>query len=109
MLFFAFHGLYPEENKAGNKFKVQLKVIASDIFDNDDINTTVDYVLLYDIVQEEMQIQRKLLETVAVSILKRIGQKMKLVKEAEVTIHKLNPPLSGIVGSSSITMNSHYY
>ncbi len=109
MDFFAFHGLYPEEQKTGNKFRVNLKVEIDDSFVSEDINTTTDYTKLYELVQNEMKEPRKLLESIAQSILSAIETNHKTIKFAEVTISKLNPPIQGTVGSSSVTLNRYYF
>ena len=52
-----------------------------------------------------MEIRSKLLETVAERILNRIFRDANLVKEANVKISKLNPPIGGDVEMVTIEMN----
>jgi dihydroneopterin aldolase len=102
--FFSFHGLYEEERKVGGEFIVDMKVkystgqnkIAS-------IDETINYAALYEIVKEEMNQPRHLLETIAQSIAEKSHQAFPVIKEIEIRIEKRNPPIvnfSGTVGVS---------
>jgi dihydroneopterin aldolase len=102
--FFAYHGFYPEEQKLGTKFIVDVEVSfkpAADIKE-DKISNTVDYEKVYNIVRGQMEHTRKLIETVAQSIADAVKEKYPFVDNIKVTIKKLNPPLSGKVDCSSI-------
>ena len=77
--FFAYHGFYPEEQKLGTKFMVDVEVTfrpAIAGIRQDNITHTVDYEQLYDIVCNEMKHARKLIETVAQSIADGIKEKI---------------------------------
>jgi len=104
LTFFAHHGFYEEEQKKGNDFvcdvSVQLK--SFDTLD-DNIYDTVNYEDVYKIVEDEMKQTRKLLETVALHIIRRI-QELDNVTAAKVKIHKLNPPINGKVERAVVEM-----
>jgi len=102
--FFAYHGFYPEEQKLGTKFIVDVEVNftpAGNIKD-DKISNTVDYEKVYNIVCEEMKNTRKLIETVAQSIADGVKERYSFVDKIRVSIRKMNPPLDGKVEFSSI-------
>jgi len=101
---FAHHGCLKEETKIGSNYRVDLEVKANlkTSAKTDELNDTVDYVLLNTIVKEEMQKPSKLLETVAKRILDRIFSEEYLVKKASVSVSKLNPPIGGDVESVTI-------
>ena len=103
---FAYHGCLIEESKIGSNYRVDLCVkadlTASSL--SDDLNDTVDYVLLNNIVKEEMAIRSKLLEEVANRILNRIFKEAKTVTFAEVAVSKLNPPIGGDVEKVTIIL-----
>lgn len=104
--FFAYHGFYPEEQKIGCRFLVDIAVGFEPPTDlKDGLHNTVDYEQLYIITCEEMKHSRKLIETVGQSITTRIRDKYQFVKTIQVTIKKLNPPLTGKVAYSSVTIN----
>ena len=104
---FSYHGCLAEETKIGSEYRVDLTVkadlSASSISDN--LNDTVDYVLLNKIVKEEMAIAAKLLETVAKRILDRIFKESQLVDFAQVAVSKLNPPIGGDVEKVTLLLS----
>ena len=103
---FAYHGCLNEETKIGSDYRVELVVIADlkTSSESDNLNDTVDYVLLNKIVKEEMNIPSKLLETVAKRILNRIFKESDLVTKATISVSKINPPIGGDVGLVTIKM-----
>ncbi|MEB0261380.1 MULTISPECIES: dihydroneopterin aldolase [unclassified Mucilaginibacter] len=104
--FFAYHGFYPEEQVIGTRFLVDVQVgFYADIYvDEDNLHNTVNYEVLYNIIDEEMQHTRKVIETVAQSILNRIKTEFTFIETAEVTIRKQRPPFRGPLKQSVITL-----
>ena len=104
---YAYHGCLKEETKIGSDYRVDVKVKADlqKSVTTDDLNDTVDYVLLNKIVVEEMAIPSALLEHVAKRILDRIFTEDKLVTLATVAVSKINPPISGDVEMVTIELN----
>jgi dihydroneopterin aldolase len=102
--FFAYHGFYPEEQKLGNKFIVDVEVSFKPIshLKDDKISNTVDYEQLYKIITEQMKQTMKLIETVAQAIADQIKSRFPFVENIKVTIKKMNPPFNGKVECSSI-------
>jgi len=105
--FFAYHGFYPEEQKLGNKFIVDVEVSFMPVVSlkEDKLSNTVDYEQLYEIVAEEMVNTRKLIETVAQSIADGVKERYPLAASVRVSLKKLNPPLRGKVDYSSIEIS----
>lgn len=103
---YAYHGCLDEETKIGSEYRVDLVIKAGlkSSAKSDNLNDTVDYVLLNKIVKEEMSIPSKLLETVAQRILNRILIEGNLVKKATVSVSKINPPISGNVEMVTIKL-----
>jgi dihydroneopterin aldolase len=103
---YAFHGCLKEETKIGSDYRVDLEVKADLQASalSDELKDTVDYVLLNNIVKEEMQQPSKLLETVAKRILNRIFKDDTLVEKATISVSKLNPPIGGDVEMVTIKM-----
>jgi dihydroneopterin aldolase len=105
--FFAWHGFYPEEQKLGTKFIVDVEVDFRPVtagIRQDDITHTVDYEQLYEIVCEEMKITRKLIETVAQSIADGIKAKYAFADRIMVKLKKVHPPMGGNIDHSSVTI-----
>ena len=104
MHFFAYHGFYPEEQANGNDFKVNitLELPAVQAATNDNLDDTLNYELVYNVVKEEMAQTSKLLEHVAARIKTRLLNDFKLILSAKVIVSKKNPPLGGPVDWVSV-------
>ena len=98
MLFFSHHGYYDEEQKVGNKYEVDInvKVDLSRPASNDKLQDTVNYEILYQIVNEEMKVPSRLLEHIAQRIIDRTFQSFSVVEEVNVKVSKFNPPVKGV-------------
>ncbi len=106
MKFYAYHGVLEQEQIVGNNFEVTLKLVA-DIGDSvfsDNINDTINYAEVYEIVQEEMRIKSKLLEHLAGRISRRILREYPQIKEVSVKVSKLTPPFHCELKSVSIEL-----
>ena len=103
---YAFHGCLIEEGQIGSDYIVNLSVKADlkKASNTDALSDTVDYVLLQQIVREEMAMRAKLLEHVAKRIMEAVLQKVEMVTEVKVTVAKKNPPIGGDVAEVSVTM-----
>ena len=106
---FSFHGCLEEEGKIGSDYRVDLEV-KTDLRKSsltDELKDTVDYVLLNQIVVEEMDIRAKLLEHVAHRIITRIFKEIPSVSRIVLAVSKLNPPIGGDVESVTIEMEEY--
>lgn len=96
-------GVFPEEKKRGNTFRVSVSVTLplSIGVETDRIEDTVNYQTLYDVVVEEMARPADLIEHVAGQIQAHL---LRLFPQAEVhvRISKKNPPLGGQVAWATI-------
>ena len=103
---FAYHGWHDAEKKTGGKFVVD--VVVETAFeqqtDFDSIRDTVDYENLFSILKKHMEKPERLLELVCKNITDEIMQRYPKIYSAEVTIKKLNPPIMGMKGSSSVSL-----
>jgi dihydroneopterin aldolase len=106
MEFYSFHGHYTEEQKTGSRFLVSL-TIDTDLTKpsiTDNLNDTVDYSKVYEVVGEEMKVPSKLLEHVAGRIIKSIYKNFKGLDKITVKVTKLHPLLGGKTEGVSIVM-----
>ena len=105
------HGCMIEEDKIGSDYLVDLEIHAdlAKSAQTDALEDTVDYVHMNRIVHKEMTKRSKLLETVAVRILDRIGEEIPMIAFAEVKISKINPPMGGNVEKVSVVFSRNYY
>ena len=100
---YAFHGCLEEEAKIGGEYIVDIKIetdfTRAEI--DDELNHTVDYCEVYNIVKFEMAIRSKLIEHVARRIADQVFIISDKIEEVEVKVTKENPPVNGNVGSVS--------
>jgi dihydroneopterin aldolase len=96
---YSYHGCLEEESVIGGHFKVDVDLWCdfSPSAQTDDLNLTINYVDVNRIVEEEMAIASKLIETVAYRIISRLKSDFSILEKARVEIQKINPPLEGDV------------
>ncbi|MBO9571210.1 MAG: dihydroneopterin aldolase, partial [Chitinophagaceae bacterium] len=100
----AFHGIYEGEEKIGNPYIINLDVKYEEgSADFDDISNTINYVDLYEIIKQRMQIPTGLLEKVCESIIRRIKHQYPFIKEVSLSLYKLQPPLLNFQGKVGVT------
>lgn len=103
---FSYHGCLTEESKIGSDYTVDLEIKTdmrkSAVSDN--LEDTVDYVHLNNIVKEEMAVRSKLLEHVAQRIINRIFDEIPAVSHVMTAVSKINPPIGGDVEAVTIQM-----
>lgn len=87
--FWAYHGVYPEEQKTGTRFIVNL-VLEADLdraMKSDCVEDTIDYTKVYACIEQEMQRPSKLIE----HVMHRIATSLKeqfTVQSVEIKICK---------------------
>ena len=105
---YAYHGCLEEEAKIGCNYIVDVLIEAdiSEAAAKDDLNKTVDYVIVYEIVKKEMAIHSKLIENVAKRIADSLKKNLSLINSVEVIVTKINPPVNGEIGSASVSFTA---
>lgn len=106
---YAYHGCMAEEGIIGSNYRVDLDIKADlrQASLSDELKDTVDYVLLNQIVFEEMSIRSKLLEHVGQRIISRVFKEAHTVSYVKVCIGKLNPPIEGDVESVQVILEDY--
>ena len=105
---YSYHGCMKEETIIGSDYRVDLWVGAdlSAASFSDNLEDTPDYVVLHQIVVDEMKIASRLLEHVARRIIDRIKTEVGPLQEIKVRVSKVNPPIGGDVQSVSVMLSS---
>jgi dihydroneopterin aldolase len=101
---FAYHGHLPEEAVLGGHFIVNVWVTAdtSEVEKTDDLNDTVDYVRIIEIVKEQMAIRYDMIEVPAKRIIEAILTLNK-VQKVKVEVEKIQPPIDATFDKISVT------
>ncbi len=102
----AYHGVHENERKNGSIFSVDLKVKGDlqPAAESDEVHKAINYEMLADIINEEMQIPSNLLEHVASRILTRIIHEMPQVLKVKIRIAKMSPLLDISCKASVVKM-----
>ena len=108
MEFYAYHGCFEEERKIGTWFSVDMsmEVDTSKAEMSDNLDDTVNYQAVYQVVKREMMVSSKLLEHVARRILTAVQKEFPTISYAWIKIKKMNPPLGGKMESVSVESES---
>ena len=102
--FHARHGVMPQERQTGGDFVVTLKVgypLAA-AMQSDNVEDTLDYSALYQLVKTEMAQPSNLLEHVAGRIAEAIEKRFPQVNSIELKLTKLNPPMGADCEGASV-------
>lgn len=98
MEFYGYHGVFKEENKLGQRFRVDL-VVELDLKqagETDALEHTVNYGELYKLTKDIVEGKTyKLVEAVAENITKTILGTFNTVQNVTITLIKPDPPIPG--------------
>lgn len=98
MEFYGYHGVFKEENKLGQRFRVDLiaEIDLKKAGETDQLEYSVNYASIYKCCQEIVEGEPyKLVESVAEQIAKRILAEFELVYFCTVKVIKPDPPIPG--------------
>ena len=106
MKFYAYHGISLQETTVGNYFMVNISYIcpSEKACVSDDLNDTISYAAIYNIVKTEMEHPSKLLEHITKRISTALKSAFPQLMFLIVSVSKMNPPLGGEVQSASVTI-----
>lgn len=107
---YAYHGVLPEENIIGTYYILNAE-IHTDLWGaavSDDLNDTISYADINEIIHDEMKIKSKLLEHVAGRIITKINEKFNQISYIKLTITKTSPPMKGEMKGASIELEKSF-
>ncbi|WP_045515543.1 dihydroneopterin aldolase [Neobacillus niacini] len=98
MEFYGYHGVFPEENKLGQRFIVDLMVLVDlkKAGVTDELEHSVNYGELFQVCKEVVEGKSyKLVEAVAEKIAENVLKQFTLVSEVSIKVIKPDPPIPG--------------
>lgn len=106
---YAHHGCLDEEAVIGGRYMIDavFHVDVKRAAHYDDLDLTIDYVKVTEIVQREMAIRAKLIETVGYRMLNALQNEFPQADRIRLRLTKISPPIPGQVGSVSIELRTH--
>jgi dihydroneopterin aldolase len=105
---FGYHGVFNHEAKNGQDFYVDLEIALdlSTASTTDNLEDTIDYGALADLVVEEITGARvQLIEKLAGRIADRIKTSHQKIERVSVTVHKPKAPVSAEVADIAVTIS----
>ena len=107
MRFWAYHGCLESERSKGNLFLVDFngEVDLRKASESDNLEDTVNYGEIYQVVKAEMEIPSDLLEHVAGRIVRALEVKFPVFVRFSIRVSKQMPPVDGHVNWSRVTLN----
>ena len=103
VVFFGYHGLYADEKKLGNTYKVNVHIdFAPNNSIVDHLDQTIDYVQVYALLKKWMDIPTSLLETLVGKIADDILATQSLANKVFVKITKVHMPIPQFEGNVSV-------
>ena len=105
---YAHHGVMPQEREVGAWFTIDINLLMNDYSctDNDNIEGTVSYADIYEIISSEIEKPSNLLEHVCKRICDRIYSSFTQVDKIEITLCKDTPPMGGDRLKAAVTLKS---
>ncbi len=108
MEFFAFHGHYPEEKLAGNKFELNI-ILWTDTSvaeRTDNIKDALNYQAVYATIKQDIEnTNSNLLENLARRILDSLFENYPAIEKAELELNKMHPPMGGQIYSVGVIIS----
>ncbi len=110
MKFYAYHGVYEEEQIIGNYYTVDVFIESnfSRAANTDDVFDTINYETVYLICQAEMRKPVKLIETLIDNIISALKHQFSTLQSVNVRIQKSNPIPGAQVSHSAVESDESY-
>jgi dihydroneopterin aldolase len=107
---YAYHGVLPEENIIGTYYilNVELHTDLWKAAESDDLNDTISYADINDILHKEMKIKSQLLEHVAGRMILKIRESFPQIDYIKLKITKTAPPMEGEMKGASIELEKSF-
>lgn len=105
MEFWGYHGLFPEENKLGQRFyvDVELELDLRPASESDDMTKSIDYGAIYETCKDIVEGKAyNLVETVAERIAAALLEQFSLLEACRIKVYKPDPPIPGHYQSVAI-------
>lgn len=106
--FYGFHGLYPEEERLGQRFFIDLEcgVDLAAPGETDAIGHTVSYADIYDVVKATFEGQRtKLIEALGQNIVTALFERFGDINWIIIRIRKPEAPIAMVRGEAAIELH----
>jgi 7,8-dihydroneopterin aldolase/epimerase/oxygenase len=105
---FGYHGVHKEEAIVGGEFLINISVDFEENGLVKKLDQTLNYVQMVEVVQELFTTRCELLETLSQKIALKIKAENNFIKNINISIEKLNAPISNFTGTVSVHYSKSY-
>ena len=107
MRFHSYHGTMEQERVTGNDYRIDLKISPNSCLatESDNIEDTINYADIFNLVKEEMAIPSQLIEHAAGRIIRRIKQNYPDISNITIRLAKINPPIQGEIEEAAVIIS----
>ncbi len=99
---YGYHGLYKEESIIGADFEINFYADYEERGIITNIEHTINYVEIVEIIKKEFTIRYDLLESLAQQIAMHVYNEFPFVKNINISIEKLNAPMHNFTGTVGV-------
>ncbi len=103
IILYGKHGVYKEEQLIDAPFELNIDCSLLPSSTVTELEHTINYELVFNIVKEIFATPHQLLEVLAKNITTAIKKEFATVWTVKINIYKLNPPIEGIHGQVGVT------
>jgi len=105
---FAHHGVLPQERTVGAYFIINLSIETdfTRAMDTDELEGTISYAEVYEVVKTEMAVPSNLLEHVAGRICMALFERFPSAEAIHLEILKENPPMGADCAGAGISVDA---
>lgn len=105
--FHARHGVLPQERVTGGEFivSVRAKYLFDKALESDNVDDTINYAEIFEIINKEMLTPSCLLEHLAGRIGRSIFNRMPMIESLDITVEKTNPPMGADSDGAAVELH----
>lgn len=104
LILFGYHGVHPLEKKVGTPFNMNITIELAINQSIISLENTLDYAKVYETVKREFNQVEDLLEVLLERIISAIQQLSKQITVIDITLEKLNAPITGFKGKVGVRL-----
>jgi 7,8-dihydroneopterin aldolase/epimerase/oxygenase len=108
MLFYGYHGVHKEEAIVGGEFEVAISISFPSLNRIKTLDDTINYVAIFELVKNRFLQPEKLLETLAQNMVEDIYTYDTRISLINISIEKLNAPISNFIGRVGVTYSKSF-
>ena len=107
VVLFGLHGVHPLEKKVGTTFRINIQIDLDPVTSVQSLSDTLDYAEVFATLKKEFQITEDLLEVLIERIIASIALLSSNIKTIDISIIKLNAPITGFQGEVGVRKQKH--